>query len=195
MSMIMQSMNPLMLEMKMNSALRDRRIYVEGIIDEDTAFEVCYFLNRLRDIDKKSNSEKKEITLLINCAGGSIIHGNKILGLLENMKSEGYYFISITTGMSFSMAFDLAIACNKRMAYIYAQFLLHQTQTGMEYGELKEVEMDVEFQKKIWNISVDYYIKYTKIPKEKIDEIYNYKINMFLTATEALDLGIIDEII
>lgn len=186
--------NPLINEMKTSSALRDRNIHIEGIIDEDLAFEVCYFLNRIRNIDKKNNS-KEDILLTINSYGGSIIHGNKIIGLIENMKSEGYKINSLTTGMAFSMAFDISICCSKRYAYRYAQFLLHQTQTGYEMGELKEIERDIEYQKRQWEIAADYYTKYTKIPKTKIDEIYNYKINYFFNSQEALELGVIDKIL
>lgn len=42
---------------------------------------------------------------------------------------------------------------------------------------------------------IDYYLDNTKISKEKLDEITEKKIDYFISAEEALKLGIIDEII
>ena len=40
----MRVQSGLVTEMKSNSAIRDRRIFLNGNINEDTSFETCYFI-------------------------------------------------------------------------------------------------------------------------------------------------------
>lgn len=188
--------NPIINEMKINSAIRDRRLYLTDVLDEDLAFEICYFLRRIYDIDKKNNikDEDKIITIICNCYGGSVIHGNAIIGLIEFLKSENYKIIALVEGFCYSMAFDIVICCSERIGYPLSQYMIHQTQLG-NHGELAELERDVNFNKKMWEQSIQYYTKYTKLTRERLEEIYKCKENYFMLADEALELGVIDKII
>ncbi len=196
MDMTNQYPNNLMTEMKINSAMRDKRVFINGVIDDDLSFEVCYFLNRIYDLDKKNNIKNKEITIVINSYGGSVIAGNSIIGMLEYLKSEGYIINALVQGFAFSMAFDILICANNRSAYRNAEFMVHQTQISkFSTDDLIEYERDIEFSKKEWQQSVNYYVKYTKIPREKFDKIYNCRKNYFMLAEEALELGVVDKIL
>jgi ATP-dependent protease ClpP protease subunit len=196
MDMTMQYPNNLMTEMKINSAIRDRRVFINGVIEDDLSFEVCYFLNRIYEIDKKNNISNKEITLVINSYGGSTIAGNAIIGMLEFLKNKNYCINALVQGFAFSMAFDILVCCTHRSAYRLAQFMVHQSQVGKSgYDDLIEYERDIDFSKREWEQSIDYYVKYTKISREKIQEIYNCRKNYFMLANEALELGVIDKII
>jgi ATP-dependent protease ClpP protease subunit len=196
MDMTMQYPNNLMTEMKINSAIRDRRVFINGIIDDDLSFEVCYFLNRIYDLDKKNNNSNKEVNIVINSYGGSTIAGNAIIGMLEFLKSENYTINALVPSFAFSMAFDILICATNRSAYRLAEFMVHQTQIS-NYGsdDLIEYERDIDFSKREWEQSIDYYVKYTKIPREKIQEIYNCRKNYFMFASEALEFGVIDKIL
>lgn len=190
-----QYINPIHNEIKINSALRDRRIYITGVIDIDTSLEVCHLMRRIYDMDCKSNREEKTITLVLDvCYGGSILAGNSIIGMINFLKSKSYKIIGICQSCAFSMGIDILVNCTERYGFSLSQYMLHQSQVGME-GELAEVEKDVEFQKKQWQQSVEYYIKNTKLTREKLEEIYKYKINYFMLAEEALENGIIHQII
>ena len=190
--------NGVMQEMKMNSAIRDRRIFINGTINEDTSFETCYFLNRLKDIDDmegKPYEERLPIYLIINSYGGSVIWGNAILGVIEHFKSLGYEIIGVVQGFAYSMAFDILITCSKRYGYKMSDYMLHQTQTGYYPDDLVSHERDIEYTKRQWEKSVDYYVANTKISRERIKEVYEKRINWFMDANEAIQLGIIDQIL
>lgn len=190
-----QYINPLHNEIKINSALRDRRIYLTGIIDLDTSLEICHLMRRIYDNDLKTDNQEKSITLVLDvCYGGSILAGNSIIGTINFLKSKSYKIIGICQSCSFSMGIDILINCSERYGFKYSQYMLHQSQVGLE-GELAEVERDVEFQKKQWQQSVQYYIENTKLTREKLEEIYKYKINFYMLAEEALEHGIIQAII
>ena len=194
----MKMSNGLITEMKINSAMRDRRIFLNGVVDEDLSFETCYFLNKIKDLDDKENipvEKRGKITLVINSYGGSVIWGNAIIGVIENLKSIGYRIDGVVQGFAYSMAFDILICCTHRYAYRLADVMLHQTQTGHYPDDLVALERDVEYTKKQWEKSVDYYVKYTDISREKIQEVYDKRINWYMDVEEAKKYRVIDEIL
>lgn len=184
--------NPIINEIEIKSA-NNRRIYINGIIDEDMATKFSYFTNKIIETDNKINKDKI-VTLLFNSYGGSVISGNSIIGNIRRLQKLGYNIIGIVESCAYSMAYDILINCDKRYAYELSTFLLHQTAFGQS-GELAEFEREVEFQKKLWNMAVDYYVKNTKLSRERVEEIYKTKENYFFTAQEALDNGSIHKII
>ena len=184
--------NPIINEIEVKSA-NNARIYLNGVVDEDMATKVSYFTNKIINMDKTTNREKV-VTFLINSYGGSILAGNSIIGNINKLKKLGYKVIGICEGMAYSMAYDILINCSYRIGYSLSTYLLHQTSLGQS-GELKEFEREIEFQKKLWNMSVEYYVKNTNLTRERINEIYDRKENYFFVAKEALENGTINEII
>ena len=54
-----------------------------------------------------------------------------------------------------------------------------------EYFEMKRLQKKVE----------ELTLQKTKISRKKLDEIYNHKKDWYMDSTEALNLGVVDEII
>nr|DAQ97477.1 MAG TPA: hypothetical protein [Caudoviricetes sp.] len=175
------------------------RIYLNGVVNEEMAVAVSYYANKIIENNKSYDSlgmkdkKIKTVTLLINSYGGSVIHGNAIIGNIKRLQKHKIKVIGVVESIAYSMAFDIIIHCDERIGYGLSQYLLHQTSFG-QGGELKEFEREVEFQKKLWEKSADYYAKLTKIPRERINEIYDRKENFFFDAETALELGVIDKI-
>ena len=176
------------------------RIYLNGIVNEDMAVKVSYYVNKIIETNKKyeeaglKDKKIKIVTFLINSYGGSVLHGNAIIGNIKRLQQNKIKVVGIVESIAYSMAFDIIIHCDERIGYGLSQYLLHQTAFG-QGGELREFEREVEFQKKLWEKSADYYAKLTKIPRKRIDEIYDRKENYFFDAETALELGVIDKII
>ncbi|MDB2161273.1 ATP-dependent Clp protease proteolytic subunit [Clostridium butyricum] len=186
------------MEMEQVSA-NQGRIYLNGVVNEEMAVAVSYYANKIIENNKSYDSlgmkdkKIKTVTLLINSYGGSVIHGNAIIGNIKRLQKHKIKVIGVVESIAYSMAFDIIIHCDERIGYGLSQYLLHQTSFG-QGGELKEFEREVEFQKKLWEKSADYYAKLTKIPRERINEIYDRKENFFFDAETALELGVIDKI-
>lgn len=185
--------NPVVNEIEVKSA-NNRRIYINGVVDENMATKFSYFVNKIIKLDSQNSNTKKKVTLLINSYGGSVISGNSIIGNIKRLQKLGYEVIGVVESCAYSMAYDILINCTKRYAYELSTFLLHQTAFGQS-GELAEFEREVEFQKKLWNMAVDYYVSNTKLSRERVEEIYKTKENYFFTAQEALENGSIHKII
>ncbi|WP_346938165.1 ATP-dependent Clp protease proteolytic subunit [uncultured Clostridium sp.] len=188
-----QYINPITSEMKIKSA-NNKKIYLNGEVNEDMAMEVSYYVNKIIELDKTNPNPSMEVTFIVNSFGGSVIHGNAIIGNINKLKSLGYKTIAIIESCAYSMAFDIIIHCDVRVGYNLSTYLLHQTAFGMG-SELKEFEREVEFQKRLWSMAVDYYVENTKIPRERIEQIYDRKENYFFTASDALENGTIQEIL
>lgn len=185
--------SPMLMDMEIKSA-NNKRIYLNGFVDDDMALKVSYFANKILEMDKLKPSVNKEVTFLINSYGGSIISGNSIIGNIKRLQKAGYKVIGICESCAFSMAYDILVHCDIKKGYELSQYLLHQSSYGLS-GELKEMIREADFQKKVWEMSVNYYIANTNLTRERIEEIYEKKENYFFTAQEALKNGSIDEII
>lgn len=187
--------NPLSIDIKVNSALRDRRIYINGVIDDNLALETCHFMQRIYDNDIKTENNNKEITLLINSYGGSVWAGNSIIGMMNYLKSKGYKIIGIVQSMCFSMAFDILCNCDVRYGYSHSEYMIHQTQGGNPYGALVKAERMLKYNKRQWEKSIEYYIRDTKITKEQIEDLYEKDLEWFMLSEEALELNVIQKIL
>lgn len=131
------------------------------------------------------------INFYIDSYGGYI---DSALGLIGVITTSATPVDTIVTGIAASAAFAISISGSKRYAYENSSFLCHQASTFV-YGELKTVEEQLEITKKYQKRMEEHTKKYTKIPEEKLVEIYEKKKDFFFFSDEALELGVIDEII
>lgn len=189
----MKPQNGLLVEMKVNSALRDRRIYLSDEIDRDVIFECMYFMNRLRDLDRKI-SKRLPIELIINSYGGNIYDGNSLISLIEEFKKEGYEIITTVSGVSMSMGFMLGIVGSKRKSYKYSTFLCHQPSSGA-IGVLQQLEDVVSETQRLWKLMKRIIIENTKITDEQLENIKETHKDWVITSEHALELGVIDIIL
>lgn len=193
--------NQLTNEIKLVSALRDRQIHINDTIDDDMALETTHYMRRIYQEDCKrlenipNYKVDKNITLLIDTYGGQVWSGNAIIGEMNHLKSKGYSFTGIVTSKCFSMGFDVLCNCDVRLGYSHSEYMIHQSQTNTPYGDLVKAERIIEYNKKQWEKSTEYYIKDTKLSKEILNDLYERCLEWFMLSEEALSLNVIQEII
>ena len=165
--------------------LKDRIVFLTGEIDDISANIV---ISELLYLDSLNNNE---ISLYINSPGGSITAGMAIYDTMNYIKSD---VRTIVVGMAASMgAFILACGTpGKRCALPNAEVMIHQPLGGAQ-GQATEIKIAAEriikLKKKLNEILA---IKTKKtIKKINIDT----ERDCFMDAREALDYGLIDEII
>lgn len=184
-------------EIKINSSIRDRRIFINEEVDRDSMFKAVYFLDRIITLDNKVNtpiSERDSIEILINSHGGSIYQGLSLISKIEELKDMGYKIITTVQSVAMSMAFLFMVVGSERKVYRYATLLAHQPScwTG---GTLQELEDEVVEIRRLWDLSKYIILKYTKIPESRLDEVKEKKQDWILTPSQALELGCIDYIL
>lgn len=163
--------------------LKDRIIFLTGEIDDSVASIV---ISELLYLDNLSN---EDIYLYINSPGGSITSGMSIYDTMNFIKSN---VITIGIGMTASMAAFLLSSGNIRYALPNTEVMIHQPLGGAQ-GQATDIKIAAERIIKLKEKLNQILAKNTNQPLEKI---YNdTERDNFLSASEALEYGLIDKII
>ena len=135
----------------------------------------------------KSIKEDENIELEINSYGGDVFLGIDIMNTLRGHKGE----VSVTiTGIAASAASVIIMGADKIKAYGNTQIMLHNAWTFAmgNSKELRKVADDLESINESVLASYTHRLDADKVKKLLDDETY-------LSASKALELGLIDEII
>ncbi len=166
--------------------LRERIIFLGGPIMDDVANSVIAQLLFLDHEDPK-----KDIKLYINSPGGSVTAGLAIYDTMQHVKSP---VSTICVGMAASMGATLLAggAKGKRFALPNSEILIHQVMGGAE-GQATEIEITARHILKIKERLNQILVKHTGQKTDKIER--DTDRDFWLTAQEAKDYGIIDEVL
>ena len=166
--------------------LKDRIIFLGGEIDDDVANSVVAQMLFLEMEDPDA-----DIMLYINSPGGSISAGMAIYDTMRYLKCE---VATVCIGLAASMgAFLLAAgAKGKRKALPHSEIMIHQPLGGAR-GQATDIQIQAEQILRIKKLMNDLLAQNTSQPLEKIEK--DVERDHFLTAEEALEYGLIDEII
>lgn len=164
----------------------DRIIFLGSEIDSDVANIINSQLMYLNSIDSDS-----DIKMFINTPGGEVISG---LSMVDTMNWVLPDVATYTMGIAASMGSIILCsgAKGKRYALPHSRVMLHQV-SGASRGQCSDMEIAVneakKLQKELYTILADTTGKsYEQIEKDADRDHW-------LTASEALEYGAIDEII
>jgi ATP-dependent Clp protease protease subunit len=180
-------------EMKINSALRDRRIFISEEVDRESMFKACYLLDRLEELDKR-DEVKKDIEIIIDSYGGYIYHGLALISKILSLRDKGYKIITTVNSVAMSMGFMILLVGSERRGLRHSRIMCHQPNSGT-WGTLQEMEESLEETTVLWNRMKELIIKHTDITDAQLEDIKLRKYDWFMWSEEALKLGVIDKII
>lgn len=163
--------------------LQDRIIFLTGEINDYVANIV---ISELLYLD---NLNHDNIYLYINSPGGSITSGMGIYDTMKFIESKVY---TIGVGMCASMAAFLLSSGDTRLALENTEIMIHQPLGGAQ-GQATDIKIAAERIIKLKEKLNQILAKNTKQPLEKI--YTDTERDNFLSAKDALEYGIIDEII
>ncbi|MCE9609827.1 MAG: ATP-dependent Clp protease proteolytic subunit [Chthoniobacter sp.] len=166
--------------------LKDRIVFLGTAIDDHVANAVIAQLLFLQMDDGK-----KDISIYINSPGGSVTAGLAIYDTIQFMTcAVNTYCI----GMAASMGAVLLAAGTKgkRFALPNSDIMIHQVSGGAQ-GTASDVERTVEFMYKLKKRLIHILAQHTGKTDEqvKIDSDRDY----YMTAEEAKDYGLVDEVV
>ncbi|CAH0198665.1 ATP-dependent Clp protease proteolytic subunit [Peribacillus sp. Bi96] len=166
--------------------LKDRIIMIGEEITDHLANSVVAQLLFLA-----ADAPDKEITIFINSPGGSTSAGFAIYDTMQYIKPD---IRTVCTGMaaSFGAMLLLAGAKGKRCALPNSEIMLHQPLGGAR-GQATEIEISARRILKLKDHINQIISERTGQPLEKVAK--DTDRDYFLSANEAKDYGIIDEII
>ena len=166
--------------------LKDRIIFLSGEIDDTTANLVVAQMLFLEMEDPD-----KEINLYINSPGGSVTAGMAIYDTMQYLRCP---VATLCIGMAASMGAFLLTAGAKGMRRILpnAEVMIHQPLGGAQ-GQATDILIHAEYITKIKNKLNRILSERTGQPLEKV--MADTERDHFLSAEEALEYGIVDEIV
>ena len=166
--------------------LKDRIIFLGGEIDDTTASLVVAQMLFLEMEDPD-----QDIMLYINSPGGSVTAGMAIYDTMRYLKCE---VSTLCVGMAASMgAFLLSAgAKGKRKALPHAEIMIHQPLGGAR-GQATDIQIHAEQILRIKKRLNECLAENTGKPLAEIER--DVERDHFLTAEEAREYGLIDEII
>jgi len=166
--------------------MMDRIIFLGVTIDDYVANIIQAQLLFLESVDAK-----KDIQIYLNTPGGSVYAG---LGIYDTMQYIVPDVATICTGMAASMGAVLLCAGKdgKRTALTHSRILIHQPMGGAE-GQATDIEI---VSKEIQKLKRELYEIIALHSKQKYDKIWkDSDRDYWMTAQEAKDYGMIDEIL
>jgi ATP-dependent Clp protease protease subunit len=166
--------------------LKDRIVIVGTPIDDAVGNLVVAQLLHL-----EAEDPEKDINLYLNSPGGS---GTSLLGIYDAMQHVRPDVSTICVGQAASAAAVLlaAGASGKRFALPYARVLIHQPYGGIE-GQAADMEIHAREILRQRQLIDEIMARHTGQPVEKIRT--DTDRDFILSAQEAKDYGIVDEVI
>jgi ATP-dependent protease ClpP protease subunit len=177
-----------------NIKVLENKILFYSDIDANSILE----LNKLLlEIDVKLQNTKNALGdcfdpvchLHLCTYGGEIFPAFSTVDIIRKMKSKVYTHVD---GSVASAGTLISAIGNKRFMGKHAHLLIHQLSGGM-YGKFSEMEDEFYNSTTLIKLIKSFYKETTKIPMKKLDDLL--KKDIWLTADECLEFGIIDEIV
>jgi ATP-dependent Clp protease protease subunit len=188
------SMTPMILEERelrvtqmtvFDRLMMDRILWVAGPVNDRMSTIVQAQLMFLDSV------EVKDITMHIDSPGGSVKSGLSMVDVMDYIKSD---IATINTGMAASMGSVLlgAGTKGKRSSLRFSKVMLHQSSGGFR-GNIQDAEIDWKEWKEVNSILFDLLGDFCDKDPEQVKK--DSQRDFWMSAQEAVDYGIIDEIV
>lgn len=164
--------------------LKDNIVFIDGEIRDDMADDIVAELLYLTSVDSE-----KEISLYINSPGGSVSAGMAIIDTMRNIPNS---VTTICIGMCASMGAYILSQGDKRYILPNAEVMIHQPLGGTQ-GQATDMKIACQHIEKTKEKLIKDLSDSTGQPIEKIRA--DVERDYWMDAQEALEYGIIDEII
>jgi ATP-dependent Clp protease protease subunit len=166
--------------------LNERIIFLGTPIDDQIANLIVAQLLHL-----ESQDPDKDISIYINCPGGSIYSGLAIYDTMQFIKPD-IQTICVGIAMSLGSLLLTGGAKGKRFALPNSRLLMHQPSAGFE-GQASDIEIHAREILKIRQRIDEIYALHTERPLEQVHE--DMERDRFFKAEEAVEYGLIDRVI
>ena len=165
--------------------LKDRIIFVDGEINDMSADAI---VAQLLFLD--SQDPEKDICLYINSPGGSVTAGLAVYDTMQQIRSDIQTFC---LGHAASMAAILLAGGTKgkRSALPSSRVLIHQPWGGAQ-GQAVDIGIQAREIIRLKKLTIEYFAFHTGKTEEQIAR--DMERDFFMSAQEALDYGIVDQV-
>jgi ATP-dependent Clp protease protease subunit len=166
--------------------LKDRIVYLGSVITDEVANVITAQLLFL-----ESEDPERDIHFYINSAGGSVTAGLAIYDTLQYIRPE---VSTLCLGQAASMAAWLlaAGARGKRFALPHSRIMIHQPLGGVQ-GQAVDIDIQAREILRLREQLNNILVKHTGQSLKRIER--DTDRDLFMTSKQALEYGLVDEVI
>jgi ATP-dependent Clp protease protease subunit len=172
-----------------------RTYTLSGEIDEVMSKDVISFISLINELDDYKgleNNERRPIILNINSPGGSIYDGFAIIGAIKQSKTIVH---TNCLGSAMSMALLVLAAGHYRIGHHLSRYMYHECLDDIPYDKMSAIRENLDEGNKLMEMFDNYLLSRTSINKRKLNKIKKDKSDWYFGSDEALELGLINNII
>ena len=168
--------------------LNERIVLLNGPVHDDVAASiVAQFLHL------ESSDAEKDIHFYINSPGGVVTAGMAIYDVMQFVKPDVATYVM---GQACSMGSLLATAgaAGKRHMLPHARHMIHQPSGGAQ-GQATDIQIQAREIQKMKEVLTNIYVKHNSAGKTYDTLANDMERDKFMSAQEALEYGLIDDIV
>lgn len=174
--------------------LQKRKIIINHSIESQIVERVMFQIMNFNQADDKAqesipNYTREPIEIYINTPGGALYETLVLCNMIELSKTPVH---TIVLGCAASAGALIAMAGHVRKAYPSSSILIHQA-SGITSGKVNDMNDELKHINKQSERMKQYIIEHTKITAKSYKNRQSKE--WWVSAEEALELGVIDEII
>lgn len=170
-----------------------RKLFLSGEVDSASIKTIIGEILNFNDYDArekklKSSYVREPIVLFINSPGGNVYDGFALVDIIKASKTPIY---TVCIGHCMSMGLIIFLAGHKRYVGKNSTIMIHGA-SFLEYGKTPEAEEALNEAKRLEEMLTEIIVETTKIKKKQIEEIITMRSNWYVSAAQAIKLGIAD---
>ena len=171
-----------------------RSIYFSGDLNEERAAEIITALLVLSK-QKNKDDEIDPIKLYISTYGGAADEMFAIYDVMNHIKKQGVIIETIGLGKVMSAGTLMLAAGSEghRKVGAHTRIMIHSV-AGGSMGELHSIKNELEQMNVLQEEYIQAMSDETEMSKKQIQNLINRKINVYLSADEAIEKGLADEV-
>lgn len=165
-------------------------IFFNGELNDETCFKLSEALLHHKNNLMINNDNGNHINLYIQSQGGALLPTLAVVDEILRSEIPVYTYVR---GYAASAATLISVAGHHRLMYNHSLMMIHSVRTHQEvntYNEVKDIYENLDLFMKIVK---DIYLENTNIDAKKLDQLLMK--DSWITSSQALELGLIDQII
>jgi ATP-dependent Clp protease protease subunit len=168
--------------------MKERVVFMTGEVETNMCNVLCAQLLFL-----EAEDPTLPINMYINSPGGSVYDGLSVYDTMQYIKCPVHTYVS---GMAASMGSFMAMAGEAGHRYLlpHSITMIHQPSSGTR-GKISDMEIDLHESLRIKKMMTDLYVKHNSrgTTYEEFERLMDR--DKWLTAEQALELGLADQIV
>jgi ATP-dependent Clp protease protease subunit len=169
----------------------NNNIYFTGGLNDETCFKLTEALMHHRNQALSNDKYPPYINLFIQSPGGSLL---PTLAVVDEIKNLGIPVYTYIRGYAASAATLLSVAGTQRFMYKHSLAMIHgvklQEQEVTSLMDIKDLNANVDT---FMNVVKDIYLENTSIDEHLLEYLFYH--DLWMNSTQALEYGLVDEII